>query len=274
MTDDPDVSQRREARHDEHDETPDETEAPRSHHGVAEAIDEIIDELTSPAEDATVPHPRWQTIAVAIPLMGVVVAGYIAGAFWAKLLPSHPLLLLALSPINRYLLLTTNELDWYSYFSVGMLRHLFPDPLFYLIGFWYGRRAILWAAKSYPSITRIAGEDGTALRDPSRRKILYPLAFLLPNNWVSLLIGASHMPFRIFISLNIAGTLLRLLICRWLGSIFASEIRDIADWVEKYSTWVTVASVVVVGIGIAIQVRRGSGELTNLTHLDELADKS
>lgn len=201
-------------------------------------------------------------------VIGFVVAGYIGGAFWAKLLDSHPLVLLALTPINRYLLLTTNSLDWYSYYGVGLLRHLAPDPLFYLLGAWYGRRAIAWVLDTYPVAKRLFGEDGRNLEDPTRRKIIYPLAFLAPNNWVSLLCGASKVPFRQFVVLNVAGTLTRLVLCRWIGSIFKDEIRDIAEWVGRYSWPITGVSILVVATGIALQFRRGSGELVALGKLD------
>jgi len=220
-------------------------------------------------DDVAPAPPRWQRFCVIGAVVCFVVAGYVGGATWAKLLDSHPLVLLALSPINRYLLLTTNSLDWYSYFGVGLLRHLAPDPLFYLLGVWYGRRAIAWVLDTYPIAKRIFGEDGRTLEDPTRRRIIYPLAFFAPNNWVSLLCGASKIPFRQFIVLNVAGTFTRLVLCRWIGSIFDSQIRDIAEWVGKYSWPITGVSIVLVLAGIALQFARGSGELVALGRLGE-----
>ena len=225
-----------------------------------------LDPDTTPA-----PHrPKWQLALVVAPIVAVLVSGYIAGASWAKLLNTHPLTLIALSPINRYLLLTTNKLDWTSYYGVGLARHLFPDPFFYLIGSWYGARAIKWIGETYPIVRKLTGEDGTGLSDPASRKLIYPLAFLAPNNWVSLLCGASDIPIATFAALNVSGTLLRLFLCRWVGSLFERQITDIATWVGRYATPITAASVVVVLVGIGIQFRRGSGQLVGLTHLDEL----
>jgi hypothetical protein len=228
--------------------------------------------MTDPIDTApaTPKRPKWQVFGVLVPIVAVLIAGYIAGASWAKLLNTHPLALISLSPINRYLLLTTNSLSWWSYYAVGLGRHLLPDPFFYLVGSWYGARAIHWAGETYPIVRRITGEDGTGLSDPASRKIIYPLAFLAPNNWVSLLCGASHVPFPAFAALNIAGTLTRLFLCRWIGSIFSSQIRSIATWVGNYSTPITLASIAVVMIGIALQFRRGSGEIVGLVNLDEI----
>ncbi len=223
---------------------------------------------TAELDNVTPTPPRWQRIIVITVVICFVVAGYVGGAFWAKLLDSHPLVLLALTPINRYLLLTTNSLDWYSYFGVGMLRHLAPDPLFYLIGAWYGRRAIAWVLDTYPVAKRIFGDDGRNLEDPTRRKIIYPLAFLAPNNWVSLLCGASKVPFRQFIVLNVAGTFTRLVLCRWIGALFKDQIRSIAEWVGRYSWPITGVSIALVLAGIALQFARGTGELVTLGRLD------
>jgi hypothetical protein len=227
---------------------------------------------TSAVGEGTVPHPHWQTVLVTIPIVAVVVAGYVANAFWAELIKpgtGHPLWLIALSPINRWLLLTTNQLDAWTYYVVGMARHLFPDPLLYLMGYWYGRSAVRWVCETYPVATKFAGEDGTAIYDPKYRRYLYPLAFVAPNNWVSLLCGATRIPFPTFLVINIAGTLTRLVAVRWVGARFHSQIQSIAEWVGRNSLKFTLGSIVLVVLGIAIQFRRGSGELVGLSHLED-----
>ena len=223
----------------------------------------------SPSAIAVVRPPRWVVPTAGIPILAVVIAGYIAGASWPELIKSNPLLLIALSPINRYLLLTTNSLEALPYFGVGLLRHLFPDPFFYLLGYWYGPRALRWAGENYPVVKRLLGEDGRGLEAPNTRRLLIPLAFLAPNNWVSLVSGAARIPWQLFIALNISGTIARLWLCRWLGTLFEDEIRSFADWVARYQLPVTLVSVGIVVATIAVQVRRGSGDLVGLTHLGD-----
>lgn len=217
-------------------------------------------------------RPRWKVVALFTPIAMVVVAGNVAAAFWPKILETSPVLLVVLSPINRWLLLTTNELGPWTYFGVGMARHLFPDPLMYLVGLWYGPRAIAWAIETYPIVRKITGEDGRGLEDPARRVILYPLAFFAPNNWVSLLAGASRLPFKVFIVLNATGTFARLFVCRALGWVLEEEIDGLVSWVAKYSNWITIASAIAVLLAISLQLRRGTGELSGLGRLDEIDD--
>lgn len=230
----------------------------------------------SPATGSATPDavhpPRWVLPTVAVPIAMVVIAGYIAGGFWATLVEDHPLVLIALSPINRYLLLVSNNTDVWSYATVGMLRHLFPDPFFYLLGYWYGARAVAWATQTYPALGKIVGTDGRGLESAQTRRIVYPLAFFAPNNWVSLLAGASRINVKIFLALNVAGTAARLIICRIIGNRFEPEIESIANWIARYQLPITVVSVIVVMTGIAIQFRRGSGEVVGLSHLDEMDD--
>ena len=218
--------------------------------------------------DAAAKRPRWLLPAMLVPVACVVVAGYTANAFAPTLVKHHPLVLICLSPINRYLLLTTNELAATTYFAFGFVRHLLPDPFYWLLGYWYGDRALRWLMETYPVLRTIAGEDGRALEQPETRKILYPLAFLAPNTWVSVLCGAARVPARTFFALNAAGTLARLALFRWMGSVFHSEIRTIVDFVSRYQWPATLVSIALVLLGIAVQLRRGRGELFGLTQLE------
>ena len=107
--------------------------------------------------------PSWVLPTALVPMIAVLVCGWVAGSVWANWQVHHPLGLIALSPINRFLLLTTNRLDFWSYFSVGLGRHLFPDPFFYLLGYWYGGRALKWVSEGNAFATRLVGDDGHGL---------------------------------------------------------------------------------------------------------------
>jgi hypothetical protein len=212
--------------------------------------------------------PSWVLPTALVPMIAVLVCGWVAGSVWANWQVNHPLGLIALSPINRFLLLTTNRLDFWSYFSVGLGRHLFPDPFFYLLGYWYGGRALKWVSEGNAFATRLVGGDGHGLENPAHRKVLYPLAFVMPNNWVSLFCGAARIPIPAFIALNISGTLARLVLCRWLGDLFRSEIKDISDFIARFQWPITAVSVVIVLLGMAVQLRP-NGAVRRLAALDD-----
>jgi membrane protein DedA with SNARE-associated domain len=228
----------------------------------------VSDAVPSPAATRS----KWHLPLLLVPVACVVTAGYVANALAPTLVNEHPLWLIALSPINRYLLATTNYLTATEYFGVGFVRHVLPDPFYWLLGYWYGDRALRWAVETYPMLRSVAGEDGRALEQPGTRKILYPLAFLAPNTWVSLLCGAARLPFATFALLNATGTLARLVLFRWLGRVFDDEIETVIDFIARYQMPATIISIVVVLVGAALQFRKGKGELFGLTTLDDIED--
>lgn len=239
----------------------------------------MLSEPATPNDGAPQPSvhpvtpPRWVLPAGLIPFALLLIAGYIAGGSWPVLLKNHSAQLIALSPINRFLLLTTNSLDAVTYYGIGLLRHVAPDPFLFLLGYWYGDRALKWLGEIYPIVQKIAGEDGHGLKDPKHHRLVAPLAFLMPNTWVSVLCGAARIGFPKFLLLNIAGTAARLVLLRYVGSVFADQIRDIADFIARYQWPATAISIGVVLVGISLQLRRGRGALLGLSHaVEELTE--
>lgn len=226
------------------------------------AADPALDAVDRPSP------PRWVLPVALVPIITVVVASYVAGSVWAVWIDDNPLGLVLLSPVNRILLLTTPQLDIVEYFVAAVGRHLFPDPFFYLLGHHYGARALRWATEGSPMARRLVGDDGRGLENPSHRKILYPLAFLIPNNYVSLLCGSARIPIWQFGVLNLTGTVARVLLCRVVGDAFTEQITAITDFIGTYQWAITGVSVVLVAIGLFTQLRPG-GQLRGLTELDE-----
>src|SRR5439155_25129171 len=106
----------------------------------------IIAPLTAaqPSPDAR-PQPSRRTLVLLItPIILLVIASNIGDALTTTWAHDHPLALTALNSPNRVLLLTTNQLDAVSYYTVGSLRLLVSDPLFYVLGLLYGDRAVTW----------------------------------------------------------------------------------------------------------------------------------
>ncbi len=150
----------------------------------------------------------------------------------------RPLALIALNARIRHLILVTNELDALSYYTVGFLRLVAADPLFFILGYWYGDHAINWIEKrsrTYGSMVR----DGESWF----RKGSYFFIFAAPNQYVCALAGATGVRLRTFFALNVSGTIARLVIVRLL----AEEIEPWIDWtvgtISRYRIWV---------IGIAV----------------------
>jgi hypothetical protein len=81
---------------------------------------------------------------VSIPLICLVIMSYVGDALAPTLIDTHPVLLMALNSRTRNLVLVTNEVDALTFYSVGLIRLLVSDPLFFLLGMWYGDAAVQW----------------------------------------------------------------------------------------------------------------------------------
>jgi membrane protein DedA with SNARE-associated domain len=219
-----------------------------------------VDAATAPPR----PPSRRVLTLILVPLSAMVIASNTAFFVWSSIVDRHPLLLITLSSQNRYLALTTNALDAWSYYLVASARLLAPDPLFYLLGFWYGAKAIDWMERRLPSL-------GTSLRvlEKGFAKASYVIVFVAPNNPVCLLAGAAAMRPLIFAILNVSGTFARLMLIRALGNFFDKPINSVLGFVKDYRWYIFALSGVMLAFSLWSDSRKGGSELDALRHLED-----
>lgn len=200
-------------------------------------------------------------------IAALVVASNVGNVVWADWAESHPLGLIALNASNKYLLITSINLNAVPMVVVGTLRLLAPDPLFFAMGWLYGDRALHWARRTFPGGSGLLDQ----VHDDPRgvHKILNVLVVVMPNNLVCLVAGAVRFPIRRFIVLNVAGTVGRVLLMRWIGLFFEDQIQDVLDVVGRYQRWLILASVLAVGAVVIVQMRSERGLVGGLEDLDE-----
>lgn len=193
----------------------------------------------------------------------LVVCAYVGDALTTTWADENPLALIALNSRTRILVLTTNQLDPVSYYLVASLRLLVSDPLFFLLGVWYGDSAIRWVERKSPTYGELfrnaEGWFGTAA---------YPLVVIMPNNWICLLAGAAGMSIPAFFVLNLVGTVGRLYLIRVLGATFESSIDDVLGFFRDYRLELFLASVALVGIFVLFEFRRGKGDIGAVRDLE------
>jgi len=204
------------------------------------------------------------------PLIAMVIASYVGDALATTLATSHPAWLIALNARNRNLILVTNHLDAWTYYGIGTVRLLLSDPLFFILGMWYGDAAVEWMERR----THTWGQMLRQLQNWFGRAA-YPLIFIAPNNPICLFAGAAGMPLRAFFAVNIAGTFARLWLIRRFGEAVESPIEDVLGFLRDYRIPLLILSVVLVVLSIALEAKRGETEVTALTRLeDELEGES
>lgn len=185
----------------------------------------------------------------------------------ASFVDRHPALLIALNPRNRNLALATTQLTAGTYYAVGFTRLVLSDPLYYLLGYWYGDRAIAWTE-------RRSRTYGPLIRDGERlfRRAAYPLIFLAPNNIICALSAATGVRLGVFIGLNLTGTVARLILVRQLGQVFSSPLQGVVHFIAHYRIWFLILSAIAVAWTVFGEFRRDDSELETLLELAEDGD--
>jgi membrane protein DedA with SNARE-associated domain len=209
------------------------------------------------------PSRRAVTL-VSIPLIFLVIISYVGDALAPSLVDRHPAWLIALNARTRNLALVTNDLDPWTYYGIGFVRLVVSDPLFFLLGYWYGDAAVEWMERR----TRTWGQ---MLRQVEKwfGKAAYPIVFIAPNNYICLFAGAAGMSLRAFVVLNVTGSFFRLWLVRVFGRAFEAPIDTVVDWIGDNRAILLVITVGLVLVSIALEARSGETEIEALTRLDD-----
>lgn len=197
----------------------------------------------------------------------MIVAGYVADALWPSLVESDPLLLMGLSAKNRYLVLVVNQIPLWAYYAVGTVRLVLPDPFFFALGWMYGDAAIHWLERRTPTMGRM-------MRVLERWFARWgdPLVVLLPNSYVCTIAGAARMSPVRFATLNVVGTIGRLLMIQVIGDVFAAPLDDVLGLVARWRIQLLVITISLVALSWVLELRNGRREIDSLQELEDAAD--
>ncbi len=207
--------------------------------------------------------PRKAIVRLAVGLVIISqVSALLGDLALAEFVDKHPAWLIALNPRNRNLVLATNQLDAVSYYLIGFGRLVASDPVYYLLGFWYGDKALAWVERRSRTYGPFVREGETFFRKAS-----YPLIFAAPNNIVCALSAATGVKLRTFIILNLTGTVTRLVIIRRVGGVFESPLQSIVDFIAQYRVPVLIISALAVAWTVFGEFRGDNSELKTLTGL-------
>jgi membrane protein DedA with SNARE-associated domain len=212
----------------------------------------------------TRPRPGGRTLTyLTIPIVGFIILSNVGDAMAPSLVNDHPLLLLAMNARNRNVLLVTNQLDAVSYYVVGTIRLLISDPLFFLVGYWYGDAAIVWMERRTKTL-------GQTLRQWEGwfSKAAYPVLFLFPNQYICLFAGAAGMELAGFLVVNVTGTLARLYLLRWLGDAFDAPIQSVLDFIGDHRTPLLVLSIGLAVVFTLTELRKGGADLEEIEEIE------
>ncbi len=199
------------------------------------------------------PKPSRRTLVLLIaPIIVISTMGIIATAFTPALASRHPLLLIALDARNRFLVLA-REVDLVPFVLVAVLRRSFSDPLFYLLGRFYGESALRWLEK------KGGGGQLVVLTEKFFARAAYPMVFLFPGAIVCALAGQTGMAPVGFLLTNLAGTLTAVLAVRVFSDAISSPVEGLLDFFDR--NIVVTTSVTVCLVVLSLLLNRAQGKL-------------
>jgi membrane protein DedA with SNARE-associated domain len=229
------------------------------------APDPVADEPSAARRHNGPPSKRIRNITVGA-LIALTVAAW-TGDLLLAWHDEHPLLFISLNARNRNLLLASPYLDSWTFYSVGLIRLLASDPLFFLFGRWYGDAAVRWMERKAPTY-------GQMLRSAEGwfGKAAYPMVALAPNNFICLFAGSYGMSPLAFVLLNVFGTIGRLWALRAFGKAFSSPVSEVSGFVQDHRLPIFVASLVLLSLSIWSERRAGGTDIEALDQIEREAE--
>jgi membrane protein DedA with SNARE-associated domain len=163
---------------------------------------------------------------------------FTAGTIGSNLGPAwvddRPAVLLTMSSRNRNLFGSVPFIDPLPYAAIGFTRILVAGVALYLVGRWYGQRAITWFEGQVGELPPVYRWFQTGMD-----KAGWLLVVLMPgSNLVCLMAGHRRMNARWFIPLLSVGIVGKLIVLWAGGKAFENQIRTFLDWIDGYQWWI------------------------------------
>lgn len=191
-------------------------------------------------------HEQWadrrHVIRRCLWILGILGAGSLLGVAASLYLTAHhPLLLIALSPLGRHLILVAPRVDPVPFLLVAITRRL----IFYLACFHLGRAlgptAIVWLEQRSSNVGRVVRWLEQLFQRASRLVVV-----VFPSPAVSTIAGSAGMSQAVFVPLVLLGSLARLLILLRFADWLRAPIEVVLAFIDEY--WIPGTVILVVGI--------------------------
>lgn len=173
---------------------------------------------------------RERRLALLLVPFVLEIGGNIVGSAVAPaLLVRAPMVLIAISPLIRHLVMASPSLTDAQYYGAGATSLLITDPFLYVLGRDYGEVAFAW-------MERRAGVAARLLRTLERwfRRAGWLLVLWSPGPFVSALAGAHRMNPLLFAALDLIHTAALTYAARRFGAAFTKPIEDVLTYIRAH----------------------------------------
>ena len=209
------------------------------------AIDRGLGTEELPPEIAEGLSPEQRRMArQSLTALAVLGSGSLIGVGSSLYLANHyPLLLIALSPIGRHLILIAPTVNPFAFIAVGVGRRLLFYSFCFRLGDALGPAGLVW-------IESRAVRTGRFVRwlEGLFRRAARACVFFLPGPGMSMIAGISGMPGRTFFPLAAAGLVFRMVLILLFAEWMREPIEALLRLIDEY--WIPGTVVLVLGVGI------------------------
>jgi membrane protein DedA with SNARE-associated domain len=189
---------------------------------------------------------RWLLGGLAV----LTATGTIGAALMPTLLAYSPLLLIALSPLPRHLVMAAPLVPIVPFVLVATLRRTLTSTLAYAIGRAYGEGGIAWVQARYPSLRGVLDWLQKAF------DVAAPLVILVePGPLIAALAGATRVPLPLFLPLAATGYALWSLLTYRVGEALRAWLAPLLKYFQGHVLSATLVCIVLVS-GYALWRRR------------------
>ncbi len=195
----------------------------------------------------------------------LAIAGTTATALTPRLATRDPLLLIMLEARNRNLVLA-RHVNLVPFILVGTIRRMISDPLYWLLGVWYGDKAIRWIEE------KAGGGALVRVTEQFFAKAAYPMVFLFPGAIVCALAGATGMPFPAFIATNLAGTITMVALLRLAGDALSGPVDAVLRFFDRNLVTTTAITIALVVLSLVLNRAQGKLEVPSADELEAEVD--
>lgn len=195
--------------------------------------------------------PERRLLVAGAILAVLYAAGFVGIALTPLLVRDYPLLMLLLQPTTGHILLVSARVALVPLVVVVVLRRFIGHAVFFLLGQWYGERALRWV-KSRGG--RWGGPIETLEEFFARAGFV--AVFLAPGTLVGLLAGASGLRRWQFVVLDLAGLLAQVLLVRFAADIAADPLAVLVRFIERNAGPLTIICAVGALLWFLIERRR------------------
>jgi membrane protein DedA with SNARE-associated domain len=198
-----------------------------------------VEQVWAVAGDAPDPRPRRRATRR---LIGVVVllavAAGIGDATSPMLVVHIPLLLVALSPRARHVLLASQVVGALPLVTVALVRRLLAIPVLYRLGRLHGSSSLGWVERHYP-------RTGRWTRRVERwfERAEVPVVILLPGLLTAYLAGCAGMAEPVLLALSALGILARLSLLLVVGDVLVAPLTWLLGTIGDHQGMLIVLSV-------------------------------